>query len=161
MTEPASARELRRDEFPAANTVWIPYHQTTGDPDRDRIFGVFAGDDVVSLARCRRHVDGYEVDAVFTPEEHRGHGYARLVMDALVEACQHDTLYMHSVLGLEGFYGGYGFVPIDEMDLPPTIRSRFDFAQGELDQVNVRPMKRLPGRLKNSRHAKGLQKPGA
>ncbi len=151
MTAPAFSRELRADEFVLANTVWIPYHQTHGDPDRDRIFGVFSGDDLVSLARCRRHPDGYEVDAVFTPADRRGHGYARLVMDALIEACQHDTLYMHSVLELTGFYAGYGFVPIGEQDLPPTIKARFDFAQGELEQVNVRPMKRPAGRFRKKR----------
>jgi len=146
MRTAAVARELRRDEFGRAERVWIPYHRTRGDTETDRVFAVFAGDELVSLARCRRHPDGYEVDGVFTPEEHRGRGYAGLAMNALVEACQHDTLYMHSVLELTGWYGRYGFVPIPESELPPTIQARFEFAKGELAGANVRPMRRAPGR---------------
>jgi len=99
---------------------------------------------LVSIARCRRHPDGYEVDAVFTPTVYRGHGYAKKVMSALVEACHHDVLYMHSVLNLIDFYRGYGFQEIPESELPPTIKARFAFAGGELDGANVRPMRRMP-----------------
>ncbi|WP_292491761.1 GNAT family N-acetyltransferase [Methanoculleus sp. 10] len=135
------ARGLRRDEFALAEEVWTDYHQPKADPEMDRIFGVFADDTLVSVARCRRHPDGYEVDGVFT-RSGSGKGYARKAMDALVEACQHDTLYMHSVRNLVDFYAAYGFVSIPESALPPTIRARFAFALGEMEGANVQPMRR-------------------
>jgi GNAT superfamily N-acetyltransferase len=144
MTAGTIVRELMRDEFPLAERLWVDYHNTIGDPDRDRIFAVFKDGEPVSIARCRQHPD--EVDGVFTPEERRGHGYAGKVMEALIEACQHDTLYMHSVLNLSGFYAKFGFVRIDEKDLPPTIRARYEFALGEMEGSDVQPMKRVPGR---------------
>ncbi len=140
----AGVRELLSAEFPVANEIWIDYHATKGDPRTDRIFAAFAGGDAVSLARCRWHPDGLEVDAVFTPAEHRGHGYAHLTVKGLVEACGNETLYMHSVLNLTDFYGKFGFVPIGEDDLPPTIKERFAFAGGQLEGANVQPMKREP-----------------
>lgn len=140
-----TVRELLSAEFPLANELWVDYHQTKGDPVTDRIFAAFAGAEAVSLARCRKHPDGLEVDAVFTPAHYRGHGYANLTVGGLVEACGLNTLYMHSVLNLTEFYKKYGFVPIPEADLPPTIRDRFAFAGGQLEGANVRPMKREPG----------------
>lgn len=142
------ARELRREEFGLAEEIWIDYHHLKADPEMDRIFGVFADDTLVSVARCRRHPDGYEVDGVFTPARFRGRGYARRAMDALVEGCQHDTLYMHSVRNLVDFYGTYGFVSIPESGLPPTIRARFAFAIGEMEGANVQPMRRAAGRFR-------------
>ncbi|MCU0631825.1 MAG: ATP-binding protein [Methanolinea sp.] len=138
------ARELLSIEFPIANELWIDYHQTTGDPRTDRIFVAFSGGESVSLARCRRHTDGLEVDAVFTPVRYRGHGYAHLTVKGLVEACGHEPLYMHSVLNLTEFYGKYGFIPIREDELPPTIKERFAFAGGQLEGANVQPMRREP-----------------
>ena len=145
MTRDAGARELKSDEFALAEKLWEEYHQTKGDPSIDRIFGAFSGDTLVSVARCRRHPDGYEVDGVFTPVALRGHGYARLAVAALVEACHHDPLYMHAVLDLVSFYREFGFEPIDESGLPPSIKARFGFALGELEGSNVHPMKRGPG----------------
>jgi nucleotide-binding universal stress UspA family protein len=139
-----AVRELRKDEFPLAEEVWIHYHQQTADPETDRIFGVFVEGSLVSVARCRAHPDGLEVDGVFTPTEYRGRGYAKRTVDALVEACGNETLYMHSTLELVGFYGSFGFVPIPESDLPPTIRARFNFAMGDMKGANVQPMMR-PG----------------
>ncbi|PKL61849.1 MAG: GCN5 family acetyltransferase [Methanomicrobiales archaeon HGW-Methanomicrobiales-2] len=138
-------RELRSEEFALAEEIWIDYHGLKADPETDRIFGVFANDTLVSVARCRRHPDGYEVDGVFTPVRFRGRGYARRAMDALVEACQHDILYMHSVRNLVDFYAAYGFVSIPESDLPPTIRARYAFALGEMEGANVQPMRRAAG----------------
>jgi len=140
----AFGRELLSAEFPVADELWMDYHQTKGDPATDRIFAAFAGGAAVSLARCRRHPDGLEVDAVFTPVAHRGHGYAHLTVRALIEACGHEPLYMHSVLNLTEFYGKYGFFSIREDELPPTIRERFAFAGGQLEGANVEPMKREP-----------------
>ncbi|KUK61820.1 MAG: GCN5-related N-acetyltransferase [Methanoculleus marisnigri] len=138
-------RELRSEEFALAEEIWIDYHGLKADPGTDRIFGVFANDTLVSVARCRRHPDGYEVDGVFTPARFRGRGYARKAMDALVEACQHDILYMHSVRDLVDFYAAYGFISIPESDLPPTIRARYAFALGEMEGANVQPMRRAAG----------------
>ena len=137
-------RELLSAEFPVANELWVDYHETKGDPKTDRIFAAFAEGRAVSLARCRRHPDGLEVDAVFTPVAHRGHGYANVTVKGLVEACGNELLYMHSVLNLTGFYGKYGFVTISEDELPPTIKERFAFAGGQLEGANVQPMKREP-----------------
>ena len=137
-------RELFSAEFPIAEALWTGYHQTKGDPKTDRIFAVFSKGEAVSVARCRKHPDGFEVDAVFTPENFRGHGYAHAVMRGLVEACGGDTLYMHSVKNLTGFYSHFDFIPIAENELPPSIRERYAWAGGEMDGANVSPMKRAP-----------------
>ncbi|MBR1369647.1 GCN5 family acetyltransferase [Methanocalculus chunghsingensis] len=142
----AEVREIRSDEFPDANIVWIDYHGTTGDPAVDRIFAACEGDAIVSLARCRRHPDGYEVDAVFTPEIHRGRGLSRQVMTALVEACYNDELTMYAVVHLRKFYGEYGFVPIPEGDLPASVRERYLWAAGNMEGAEVAPMRRSSGR---------------
>ena len=137
-------RELSAAEFPVAEALWTDYHQTKGDPLTDRIFAGFSADEAVSVARFRKHPDGFEVDAVFTPSAHRGHGYSHAVMGGLVEACGHDTLFMHSVKNLTGFYRQYGFVTIAENELPPSIQARYAWAEGEMEGANVSPMKRSP-----------------
>jgi signal transduction histidine kinase len=139
-----TVKELVSSEFSLAETLWIDYHNTKGDVKTDRIFAAFFNGQPVSIARCKRHPDGFEVDGVFTPLSQRGHGYANAAVWGLVEACGKDTLYMHSVWDLTKFYGNYGFVPIDEKELPPTIRERFAWAEGEMEGANVRPMRRDP-----------------
>ena len=138
-------RELRSKEFGLANEVWRDYHETKGDPSRDRIFAVFASGRIVSLARCQRHRDGYEVDGIFTPVACRGHGYARIAVAALVEACHNDDLYMYAVRHLVGFYSQFGFVPIPEKSLPPAVRERYTWAAGNLEGAEVEPMFRKAG----------------
>ena len=140
----ASVRELVSLEFTIAEALWSDYHNTKGDSKTDRIFAAFYGGQAVSVARCKRHTDGFEVDGVFTPVSQRGHGYANAVLWGLVEASGQDTLYMHSVWDLTKFYSNFGFVPIDEKELPPTIRERFAWAGGEMEGANVRPMRRDP-----------------
>jgi signal transduction histidine kinase len=137
-------RELVSSEFPRAHTIWIDYHHTTTDPATDRVFAAFRNGDIVALGRCKQHPDGYEVDGIFTPAQNRGHGYADAVVQGLVEACRHDTLYMHSVRNLVRFYGNHGFVPIPETDLPPTIKERYAWAVGNMEGADVAPMKRSP-----------------
>lgn len=102
---------------------------------------------IVSLARCRRHPDGLEVDGVFTPDACRKQGgYARMVMNALVVACHNDDLYMYAVESLAGFYaGGFGFISIPERDLPLSIRERYTWAAGNMEGAEVRPMFRRAG----------------
>lgn len=138
-------RELRSSGFEAAAIVWKDYHETTGDATTDRIFGVFTGGNLVSLARCHRHSGGLEVDGIFTPETYRGHGYSRMAVHALVEACHQDDLYMYAVRHLTGFYATFGFVKIAEKDLPPAIRERYTWAGGNLEGAEVQPMVRKAG----------------
>jgi PAS domain S-box-containing protein len=135
-------RELLAEEFPLAESLWIDYHGIKGDPAIDRIFASYREGEVVSIARCRKHPDGYEVDGVFTPEKYRGHGYANGAVGGLVEACGGASLYMHAVRELVGFYSHFGFVPIDEKELPPTIRERYAWAGGEMEGADVCPMRR-------------------
>jgi PAS domain-containing protein/GNAT superfamily N-acetyltransferase len=138
-------RELMADEFVLADEVWREYHETQGDPAMDRIFAVFLGDVVVSLARCRRHTDGMEVDGIFTPAGYRGKGYSHRAVSALVEACHNDDLFMHAVRHLVPFYQPFGFENIAERDLPPTIRERYVWAAGNLEGADVQPMRRKAG----------------
>lgn len=139
-----TVKELSSAEFALAEALWVDYHNTKGDTRTDRIFAAFLEGRIVSVARCRWHPDGYEVDGVFTPATQRGHGYANAAVGGLIEACGNHLLYMHSVRGLQKFYGSYGFVPIDEKELPQTIRERFAWAQGEMEGANVLPMMRNP-----------------
>ena len=125
-----------------AEEIWQQYHQQQGNPETDRIFGVFVDETLVSVARCRKHPDGWEVDGVFVPDDYRGRGYARLVVAALITGCGAEPLYMHSTLELVPFYTSFGFSPIREQELPSTIRERFNFALGEMQGSNVSPMKR-------------------
>jgi hypothetical protein len=138
-------RELEVAEFDRAAVVWRDYHETTGDPNVDRIFGVYSGGELVSLARCRRHPGGCEVDGIFTPAVHRRHGYSQLAMGALVEACHNDDLYMYAVSHLVGFYAKFGFGKIPENDLPPAVRERYTWAAGNLEGAEVQPMVRRAG----------------
>ncbi|NMB78584.1 MAG: GNAT family N-acetyltransferase, partial [Methanomicrobiales archaeon] len=138
-------RELESEEFPVAAVVWTDYHETTGDPALDRIFGVYCGSDLVSLARCRRHTGGFEVDGIWTPPRYRGQGYSRLAVSALVEACHNENLYMYAVRHLVGFYGSFGFLEIPEKTLPPSIRERYTWAAGNLEGAEVQPMCRKAG----------------
>lgn len=135
-------RELRVSDFPRANIVWQDYHEITGDPARDRIFGTFLSGDLVSVVRCRRHHDGIEIDGVFTSVIFRKRGYSRMVVEAAVEACHNDDLYMYAVLHLEPFYRKFGFIPVPEYALPPAIRERYTWATGNLEGADVIPMHR-------------------
>jgi predicted GNAT family N-acyltransferase len=107
------------------------------------VFGVFAENTLVVAARCRRHRDGLEVDAIFTPEQYRGKGYARMAVRQLVDTCGNEALYMHAKLDLTGFYKTFGFAEIPERELPAGIRDRFNFADGDLRGADVSPMKRV------------------
>ncbi len=138
-------RELIAGEFPRADEVWLDYHDTMGDPATDRIFVVFVAGSLVSLARCRRHPDGLEVDGVFTPVVHRRKGYSQAAVGALVEACHNDDLWMHAIRSLVPFYASFGFEPVPEKELPPTIRERYVWAAGNLEGADVQPMRRKAG----------------
>ena len=94
---------------------------------------------------CRRHPDGCEVDAVFTPERFRRRGYARRVVGGLVENCRDEDLFMYAVAGLEPFYAGFGFVPVPAVALPPTLRARYDWTLGQGETARITPMRRLAG----------------
>ncbi|MDD1662181.1 MAG: GNAT family N-acetyltransferase [Methanomicrobiales archaeon] len=135
-------RELKPDEFPIAEEIWLWYHKQKTDPSTDRIFATFADGVPAGVARCRRHPDGLEVDGVFVLEEFRNRGYARRIIDALIQACGKETLYMHSTLELVPFYHAFGFETIAEQELPKTIRERYSFAMGDLKMAQVQPMRR-------------------
>jgi nucleotide-binding universal stress UspA family protein/GNAT superfamily N-acetyltransferase len=135
-------RELTTAEFYFAEKIWIDYHQTKSDPVTDRIFCVFVEDTPVSVARCKRHPDGYEIDGIFTWKEFRGNGYARRAIGALIDACGNDTLYMYAVASLVNLYASFGFEPIREQELPATIRERYSWAMGDMNAAGVCPMKR-------------------
>jgi nucleotide-binding universal stress UspA family protein/GNAT superfamily N-acetyltransferase len=137
-----SVRELTRNEFTLAEEVWLTYHQQKADPDTDRVFGVFVEGALAAVARCRRHPDGLEVDGIYVPDDYRDRGYARKAVQALVDACGTEPLYMHSTLPLVRFYSSFGFGQISEDELPRTIRDRFSFAGGNLEGANVVPMRR-------------------
>ncbi|MDH7593274.1 MAG: GNAT family N-acetyltransferase [Methanomicrobiales archaeon] len=145
-------RELLKEEFHLAEGIWYHYHQQKADPARDRIFAVFVEGEPVSLARFRRHDSAGEVDGVFTLEEFRGKGYARMAVKALVDACGEAPLYMHSTLELVDFYRTFGFEPISEAELPPTIRERLAFAGGDMKAMHVQPMRRIPKPVVESSH---------
>jgi GNAT superfamily N-acetyltransferase len=139
-------RELSPAELVRAEReLWIHYHQQTADQVNDRLFAAFAGTKLIGVARCSRHPDGLEVDAVYVLDEYRRRGFARSVMLLLIEECgRHETLYMHSKTELVDFYGSLGFYPMPENDLPKTIRDRFGFCLGNLKGIDVCPMKRDP-----------------
>jgi len=137
-------RELLPEEFGIAEQVWTQYHQQKGDPETDRIIAIFIEQKIAGVARCRKHPDGFEVDGVYVRHEFRDRGYARRLMQFLIETCGSDLLYMHSTLELVSFYRTFGFEPISEDHLPPTIRERFNFALGNMQGSDVSPMKRDP-----------------
>lgn len=139
-------RELTSGELARAEReIWTHYHQQTADRVNDRLFAAFAGTKLIGVARCSRHPDGLEVDAVYVLDEYRRHGFARSVMILLIEECgRKETLYMHSKIELVDFYGSLGFLPMTESDLPKTIRDRFGFCMGNLKGIEVCPMKRDP-----------------
>ena len=137
-------KELTKAEFGLAEQVWMTYHQQIADTGTDRIFGVFVEGALAAVARCRRHPDGLEVDGVYVPDDYRDRGYARKAVQALVDVCGSEPLYMHSTLTLVKFYASFGFEPIPESALPKTIKDRFNFAGGEMQGANVSPMRR-PG----------------
>ena len=144
--ESVSVRELSPTEMVRAEReLWVHYHQQKANRETDRLFGVFSGTRIIGVARCARHPDGLEVDAVYVLEDFRRRGFARSVMQLLLEECgRHETLYMHSKTELVEFYGNLGFYPIPEAGLPKSIRDRFDFCLGELTGIDVCPMKRDP-----------------
>jgi GNAT superfamily N-acetyltransferase len=142
-------RELTPAEFYFAEKIWIDYYQTKSYPGTDRIFCVFVEDTPVSVARCKRHPDGYEIDGIFTWKEFRGNGYARKAVGALIDGCGNETLYMYAVSSLVNFYSSFGFEPIREQELPASIRERYSWALGDMNAAGVCPMKRVhPGKVK-------------
>jgi len=142
-----TVRELSPAEMVRAEReLWIRYHQQKADREHDRLFAAFTGTRLIGVARCSRHPDGLEVDAVYVLDEYRLKGYARSIMQLLIEECgRAETLYMHSKTELVDFYGSLGFRLIPEADLPTTIRDRFGFMMGDLASIKVCPMKREPG----------------
>ncbi|NMB78591.1 MAG: GNAT family N-acetyltransferase [Methanomicrobiales archaeon] len=161
--EAVEVRELTPAEMVRAEKeLWIHYHQQKADRKNDRLFAVFTGTRIIGVARCSRHEDGLEVDAVYVLDEYRLKGFARSVMVLLIEECgRNETLYMHSKTELINFYGSLGFRLIPESELPQSIQDRFGFVMGDLDSIKVAPMRREPGGLvpreENATGAAGTQ----
>jgi GNAT superfamily N-acetyltransferase len=137
-------RELGPEEFPLVDRLWQEYRGQETDRAIDRVFGAFAGDDLVGTARVRRHPDGLEVDGVFVSEGHRGGGLARRLVEAVLDKFGSAPLWLHSTIPLIGFYGSLGWETIPEGRLPPTIRERLAFCFGEMMGCGVAPMFRSP-----------------
>jgi GNAT superfamily N-acetyltransferase len=137
-------RELSVGEFSRAEKVWEQYRGQKADPINERIFGVFVDDRLAATARCTRHAEGLEMDCVYTVDEFRGKGYARVVVTKLVDECGSRKIFIHSTLVLISFYKTFGFYPIPEEQLPRSIRERFLFCFGEMEGCNVCPMARNP-----------------
>jgi GNAT superfamily N-acetyltransferase len=141
----STVRELDPDEFGRVESeLWVHYHGQKTDRTSDRIFGAFDGDRLVGSARVKHHPDGCEVDGIFVLDAYRGQGIARRLMIALLETVGDRTLWMHSTLPLVPFYTSFGFFPISEAKLPPTIRARMVFCFGNLEGCGIRPMLREP-----------------
>jgi len=139
---PATTRELTPSEFPLAEKVWTQYRGQKADPKNERIFGVFVNGKLVATSRCTSHPGGLEMDCVFTLDEFRGYGYARNVVQALLDACGKEPIYIHSTLVLRSFYKTFGWRPIGEKEMPQSIRDRFIFCFGEMEGCNAIPMVR-------------------
>jgi len=135
-------RELGKDEFYLAEKLWQAYRGQKADIKKERIFGAFIEAELAATARCTRHPEGLEMDCVFTPEQYRGRGFARIVVQALLDACGGETIYIHSTLPLIAFYTSLGFERIEERAMPETIRERFIFCFGEMEGCNAIPMVR-------------------
>ncbi len=137
-------RELTPEEFPLVDRLWEEYRGQETDRAIDRVIGAFADGGLVGTARVRRHPDGLEVDGVFVSEAHRGEGLARRLVQAVLDEFGAVPLWLHSTIPLIGFYGSFGWVPIPEAQLPPTIRERLAFCFGEMMGCGVSPMRRDP-----------------
>ncbi len=141
-----AVRELDTGEFRRVETeLWVHYHGQKTDRAIDRIFGAFDGDRLVGSARIKHHPDGLEVDGIFVLDAYRGRGIARQLMRFLIGDAGDKTLWMHSTLPLVPFYSSFGFFPVSETVLPPTIRARMVFCFGNMEGCGVRPMLREPG----------------
>jgi len=136
-------RELLKEEFRLAEKLWQEYRGQKNDMPEERVFAVFENGSLAATARCTRHPDGLEMDCVFAGERFRGKGYARLAVQALIDACGKEQIYIHSTLALISFYKTFGFVPLHEDLLPKTIKERFLFCFGEMEGCNVCPMTRV------------------
>jgi nucleotide-binding universal stress UspA family protein len=139
-----TVRELATGEFYIAEKIWFDYRQTKSDPAHDRIFAVFVEDTPVSVARCKQHEDGFEVDGIFTWKEFRGNGYARRALGELIRQCGSARLSMYAVQELAGFYASLGFGRVPEKELPRSVRKRYEWAMGDMKGAKVVPMIR-PG----------------
>jgi N-acetylglutamate synthase-like GNAT family acetyltransferase len=135
-------RELNHEEFVLAEKLWEEYRGQKNDMPDERVFAVFENGAIAATARCTRHPDGLEMDCVFASEKSRGKGYARLAVQALIDACGKEQIFIHSTIVLISFYRTFGFSPIPEDQLPTTIKERFLFCFGEMTGCNVCPMTR-------------------
>jgi len=143
--ENVEVRELNPSEMVRAEKeLWRHYQQQKADIRHDRLFAVFSGQRIIGVARCSRHDDGLEVDAVYVIEEYRLKGFARSVMGLLIEECgRSEPLYMRSRPELVPFYESLGFYLIGRDELPHSIRDRL--GSGSERSGTIVPMRREAG----------------
>ncbi len=132
-------RELVPEEFPLVDQLWEEYRGKETDRTIDRVFGAFADGELVGSTRVRHHPEGLEVDGVFVSEAHRSEGLAGRLVQAVLDEFGSDTIWIHATIPLVGFYGSFGWVPIDEKALPPTIRERLASCSGNMAGCGARP----------------------
>lgn len=137
-------RELDPDEFALVDQLWEQYRGQQTNRAIDLVLGGFVNGDLAGTARIRHHPDGLEVDGIFVSEAHRGVGLARQLVQAVIDRVGHEILWLHSTIPLIGFYSSFGFQPVEERALPPTIRERLAFCFGEMVGCGVCPMRRDP-----------------
>jgi GNAT superfamily N-acetyltransferase len=137
-------RHLAPEEFPLVDQLSAAYRGKETDRTTDRVFGAFAGGELVGSTRVRHHPEGFEVDGVFVSEAHRSEGLAGRLVQAVLDEFGSDTTWLHSTIPLVGFYGSFGWMPIDEKALPPTIRGRLAACSGNMIGCGVSPMRRAP-----------------
>ncbi|HVN74440.1 MAG TPA: GNAT family N-acetyltransferase [Methanoregula sp.] len=154
-TEAVEVRELSGTEMARAEReLWVHYGGLIANRKTDRIFAVFTGKKIIGVARCSRHHDGLEVDAVYVLEEFRFRGFARSVMQLLLEECgKHETLYLHTKTELVDFYSALGFYPVSETELPGSIREHTGLCTGESGTTGTCPMRRDPSPVTMARSA--------
>ena len=145
-TEAVDVRELSSVEMARAEReLWVHYGGLKANRKTDRIFAVFTGTKIIGVARCSRHHDGLEVDAVYVLEEFRFRGFAWSVMQLLLEECgKHETLYLHSKTELVDFYSALGFYPVPETELPGSIREHAGLCSRGSGSTGMCPMRRDP-----------------
>ena len=146
LSEEISVRELNPAEMiRAEKELWVHYRGQRVNLATDRLFAAFSGTKIIGVARCIRHNDCLEVDAVYFLEEFRRRGFARSVMTLLLEECgRSETLYMRSRIDLVDFYGEMGFFPVQESSLPQSIRDKFESRRRDPGTIDTCPMKRDP-----------------
>ncbi|MGA2917653.1 GNAT family N-acetyltransferase [Methanoregula sp.] len=117
-------RELRASEIGRIRQeLSLRFRAMDTDPSTTCMFAAFNGTRLVGVARCVRHPDGLELDGIYILEEVRRKGFVRGITALLIEALgKQDVLYVRAAAGVAELYHTLGFHPVQEADLPVTLR---------------------------------------